>query len=96
MYLFFDTETTGIPRNYRAPASDLRNWPRLVQVAWLLADEQAKEIASAQFIVKPEGFTIPPDSRHHHRDSVAERRRSQDRPRRDRAGHRQGIRTRRP
>jgi DNA polymerase III subunit epsilon len=30
MYLFFDTETTGIPRNYKAPVADLQNWPRLV------------------------------------------------------------------
>lgn len=62
MYLFFDTETTGIPRNYKAPASDLKNWPRLVQLAWLLVDEKATEIASAEYIVKPEGFTIPHDA----------------------------------
>ena len=62
MYLFFDTETTGIPRNYKAPASEFKNWPRLVQIAWLLADEQANQIASAQYIVKPDGFTIPKDA----------------------------------
>ena len=62
MYLFFDTETTGIPRNYKAPASDLRNWPRLVQIAWLLAHEQAHEVESAEYIVKPERFTIPKDA----------------------------------
>ena len=62
MYLFFDTETTGIPRNYKAPVSDLRNWPRLVQLAWLLADDEAREVASAQYIVKPGGFTIPSDA----------------------------------
>ncbi|MBU1745898.1 MAG: 3'-5' exonuclease [Proteobacteria bacterium] len=62
MYLFFDTETTGIPRNYKAPASDHRNWPRLVQIAWLLVDEEANEVASAEHIVKPDGFTIPQDA----------------------------------
>jgi DNA polymerase III epsilon subunit-like protein len=62
MYLFFDMETTGIPRNYKAPASDLRNWPRLVQLAWLVADEHANELASAEFIIKPNGFTIPDDA----------------------------------
>ena len=61
-YLFFDTETTGIPRNYKAPAADLANWPRLVQLAWMLTDDQATEIASAQHIVKPDGFTIPKDA----------------------------------
>lgn len=59
MYLFLDTETAGLPRDYRAPASDLRNWPRMVQIAWLLADEGAAEIASAEHLVKPSGFTIP-------------------------------------
>jgi DNA polymerase III epsilon subunit-like protein len=59
MYLFFDTETTGVPRNYKAPASDLKNWPRLVQIAWLLTDEEAHEVSSAEYIVKPEGFIIP-------------------------------------
>ena len=60
MYLFFDTETTGIPKNYKAPASDLKNWPRLVQIAWLLADASGNEIASSEHVVKPNGFTIPP------------------------------------
>ena len=59
MYLFFDTETTGIPVNYKAPASDYDNWPRLVQVAWLLADEEGSEIECAQYLIKPQGFTIP-------------------------------------
>jgi len=62
VYLFFDTETTGVPRNYKAPASDLQNWPRLVQVAWLLADEQGNDVASAEYIVKPDGFTIPQEA----------------------------------
>jgi DNA polymerase III subunit epsilon len=62
MYLFFDTETIGIPRNYNAPASDSRNWPRLVQLAWVLTDAQANEISAAEYIVKPEGFVIPKDA----------------------------------
>lgn len=60
MYLFFDTETTGIPKNYKAPASDLNNWPRLVQLAWLVADDAGHEITSSEYIVKPDGYTIPP------------------------------------
>lgn len=34
MILLFDTETTGKPKNYKAPSSDTENWPRLVQIAW--------------------------------------------------------------
>lgn len=62
MYLFFDTETTGIPKNYKAPVTDLKNWPRLVQIAWLVADDDGNEISSAEHIVKPDAFTIPPDA----------------------------------
>ena len=58
-YLFFDTETTGVPRNYKAPSSDTRNWPRLVQLAWILADEEGNRIHEGNLIVKPEGFVIP-------------------------------------
>ena len=59
MYLFFDTETTGLPRNWQAPLEDLNNWPRLVQIAWLLFDDNNQEIARANYIVRPEGFAIP-------------------------------------
>ena len=59
MVLFFDTETSGIPRNYKAPVTDLANWPRMVQLAWVLADAQGNDIASGEHIVKPDGYTIP-------------------------------------
>ncbi len=59
MYLFFDTETTGLPRNYKAPASDLNNWPRMIQIAWILSDANGNRIESDDFIIKPENFSIP-------------------------------------
>ncbi|MEA2098333.1 MAG: 3'-5' exonuclease [Patescibacteria group bacterium] len=62
MYLFFDTETTGLPKKWGAPASDLENWPRLVQIAWLYFDNEGKKLSSKNAIIKPEGFTIPLDS----------------------------------
>jgi len=59
MYLFFDTETTGLPRSHNAPVSDLGNWPRVVQLAWLLTDDAGAEQARGGSIIMPEGFTIP-------------------------------------
>ena len=59
MYLFFDTETTGLPKNWKAPVTDLNNWPRLVQLAWLCYDLDGNKISEGDFIIKPEGFTIP-------------------------------------
>jgi DNA polymerase-3 subunit epsilon len=61
-FLFFDTETTGVPKNYKAPASDLNNWPRLVQLGFLLYDQNKKLIASGDYIIKPNGFTIPKEA----------------------------------
>ena len=59
MYLFFDTETTGLPKNWRAPITDLDNWPRLVQLAWLAYDAAGKKVAGESAIIKPMGFEIP-------------------------------------
>ena len=58
-YIFFDTETTGLPKNYNAACSDTENWPRLVQLAWILTDEEGHELSSGNEIVKPDGFIIP-------------------------------------
>jgi DNA polymerase-3 subunit alpha len=59
MYLIFDTETTGLPENYSAPRSDFDNWPRCVQLAWQLHDHTGKLISEGDYIVQPDGFTIP-------------------------------------
>ncbi len=59
MYLIFDTETTGLPQNFSAPLTDFDNWPRCVQLAWQVHDVSGKLISSGDYIVKPDGFTIP-------------------------------------
>ena len=59
MYLIFDTETTGIPRNKTAPLTDFDNWPRLVQLAWQLHGATGKLINRGNLIIRPEGFDIP-------------------------------------
>lgn len=62
MYLFFDTETTGLPVRWKAPVTDLDNWPRLVQLAWIQFDEQGGETGAGNYIIQPEGFVIPEES----------------------------------
>ena len=59
MYLFFDTETTGLPKNWNAPVSNSDNWPRLVQIAWLQCDDSGKKILKQCHIIKPDNFEIP-------------------------------------
>ena len=65
-YLFFDTETTGVPKDYNAPASNTENWPRLVQLGWILTDKDGEEISSGNYIVKPDGFVIPSEAAYVH------------------------------
>ena len=66
MYLFFDTETTGLPKRWDAPVSNLNNWPRMVQIAWLLYDKNHNLISEKSYIIKPEGFSIPIDASNVH------------------------------
>lgn len=61
-YLFFDTETTGLPRRWGAPVTDLDNWPRLVQLAYMAYDAEGNRLASVDTIIKPVGFTIPEEA----------------------------------
>lgn len=49
MYIFFDTETTGVNKS-----SD-----RVVQLAWLLITANGKELRRQNFLIKPSGFEIP-------------------------------------
>ncbi len=71
MYLFFDTETTGLPRNWNAPVTDLGNWPRLVELAWLMYDKQGRCVEGQSVIVKPDGFSVPADAAAVHRITTA-------------------------
>lgn len=58
-YLFFDTETTGIPNDYKAPCTNTDNWPRLIQLGWLLTDAAGRILSEGNHIVRPDGFEIP-------------------------------------
>lgn len=59
MFLIFDTETTGLPTNWKAPLTDFNNWPRVVQIAWQLHDVSGRLLSAKSLIVKPEGYSIP-------------------------------------
>ena len=62
MYLIFDTETTGLPNNWKAPLTDFDNWPRLVQLAWQLHDIKGDLIEKNNLIIRPDNFDIPYNS----------------------------------
>ena len=60
--LFFDTETNGLPRNYKASVSNSSNWPRLVQIAWIVTNADGKILKRKSEIIYPDGFTIPQEA----------------------------------
>jgi len=65
MKIIFDTETTGLPRNWNAPVSDINNWPRIVQLSWIVIDDNydgKNHIEIGDLIIKPDGWIIPQDA----------------------------------
>jgi DNA polymerase III epsilon subunit-like protein len=59
MFLIFDTETTGLPKNYKAPMSEVDNWPRVIQLAWAFYDEKRNLVAERVDLIKPDGWEMP-------------------------------------
>jgi DNA polymerase III epsilon subunit-like protein len=58
--LFFDTETTGLPKSRDARNHDVENWPRLVQLSWLLVGQDGCVVRNR--LVIPWGFEIPAEA----------------------------------
>lgn len=58
MYLVFDTETTGLPKNYQAPLDDFSNWPRMVQIAWAIFDAEGRNWIKKSYVIYPDGYII--------------------------------------
>ncbi len=66
MYLFFDVETVGMPKKWNSPHTDTFNWPRMIQIAWLVFDDNKKLLDNQNHIIKPEGFEIPVEAEELH------------------------------
>jgi DNA polymerase III epsilon subunit-like protein len=67
MYLFFDTETTGLPDDFNSLSSYSN--VRLVQVAYIVYNNYGGKIYERNYIIKPEGFEIPENSTKIHKIS---------------------------
>lgn len=67
MYLCFDVETIGFPKKWNRPYTDTFNWPRMVQIAWILYDKDQQIIEKTSHIIKPEGFEIPYEAERIHK-----------------------------
>lgn len=60
--LFFDTETTGLPKERNKDATQgPNNWPEPVSIAWIVT-EDSKPVRAKYYIIQPQGWLIPDDS----------------------------------
>jgi DNA polymerase-3 subunit alpha len=62
MFLIFDTETTGLPKQWNAPITNTENWPRCVQIAWQLHDDMGRCLEHQDYLIRPDGFNVPYDA----------------------------------
>lgn len=58
MELVIDTETTGLTRLSFANRLNYKQWPRLVQIAWILGDDGVI-LEKGVSLVRPDGYEIP-------------------------------------
>lgn len=61
MHLVIDTETTGLTSLAIANRENYQKWPRLVQIAWILADSKSI-YRQESILIRPENFEIPTES----------------------------------
>jgi DNA polymerase III epsilon subunit-like protein len=59
--LVFDTETTGLPKNYKGSLYDSDNWPHIVQLSYIVFDCDKNTILHKinHFIQLPKDIIIP-------------------------------------
>ena len=56
--LFFDTETNGLPGNYNYHPSSTSNWPRVLQLGWIVTDVDGNVRKEKSVYIYPDGFEV--------------------------------------
>ncbi|WPP48308.1 3'-5' exonuclease [Catalinimonas niigatensis] len=64
--IFVDTETSGIPKNWKAPYSDDTQWPHVVQLAWVIYDQEGKLLKEENYYINDNDFKISKASQEVH------------------------------
>jgi DNA polymerase III subunit epsilon len=57
--LIFDTETIGLPKDYKASYEDVDNWPRIMSLAWSLRDDTGEVVSEQYHMITPDGWEVP-------------------------------------
>ncbi|GHE42444.1 3'-5' exonuclease [Sphingobacterium griseoflavum] len=64
--LFIDTETSGIPKRWNRPYSDDKNWPAVIQLAWIIYTADGQEIKRSSKYIYEHDIAISATSRQIH------------------------------
>ncbi len=56
--LFIDTEATGLPKKWNQPYSNTKNWPHIVQVAWVICKKNGEEVKKENHYIINSDFKI--------------------------------------
>jgi len=65
-FLFIDTETSGLPKNWKAPYHQEGNWPSIIQIAWIIYDKNFNEVERQNHYIVNDGFIIEKSSQEIH------------------------------
>lgn len=56
--LFIDTETSGLPKDWKLPYQDNDNWPYAVQVSWVIYTNDKQEVKREDHYISDDDFVI--------------------------------------
>ena len=60
--LFVDTETSGLPTDWRRPYAEPGAWPHVAQIAWLLYNPAGELVKTENHYVRPSDYDLTPAS----------------------------------
>jgi DNA polymerase-3 subunit epsilon len=60
--LFVDTETSGLPADWRRPYAEPGAWPHVAQIAWLLYGPDGELVKTENHYVRPSDYDLSPAS----------------------------------
>lgn len=60
--LFIDTETSGLPKKWNAPCTDVNNWPYIVQISWVIYTDKGNLVKRENHYINNNDFKSSPTS----------------------------------
>lgn len=60
--LFVDTETSGLPADWRRPYAEPGAWPHVAQIAWLVYTQAGELVKTENHYVRPSDYDLTPAS----------------------------------